>query len=954
MAKWLHSLGIALALLALPQMAAAAPRQKPAPVANLVKTVDIPHEQFTLPNGLRVIVSTDRKAPVVAVSVWYHIGSKNEPKGKTGFAHLFEHLMFNGSENADGEFFVPLENVGATDYNGTTWFDRTNYFETVPTGALDLALFLESDRMGHLLGAVTQEKLDNQRNVVQNEKRQGDNQPFGLVEYAQLAALFPGEHPYRHSTIGSMADLDAASLADVKGWFRAHYGPNNAVLVLAGDIDAATARPLVEKYFGDIPRGPDQTPVDAPVPTLKEAVDQVMKDKVATTRLYRMWVVPGLTDPDLVKLDVTASVLGGLASSRLDNALVKKQQLAVAVSAGIEPFEKVSLFEVQADVKPGVDPAAAAKELDRLIADLVKNGPTADEVRRVATTEIAGRIAGLEQVGGFGGKAVTLAEGMIYANDPDFYKRQLAEYAAATPSTVKAAAEKWLSRPVYRLMVQPGERDTADIAAGGSVGVRPRYYRDPKAGGAPAPATPAPKAPPQNPAAPKRSMPQVQPVADLQWPAVERAKLSNGIEVVFARRSTVPTVRLSMSFDAGHAADDKAKLGTHALMLALLDEGTKTRGSIAIAEEQERLGATIAAAANMDRTDVSLFALKPNLEPSVALWADIIRNPAFATAEVERVRGQQLASIQSEKTQPSGLALRELPPLLYGTAHPYGVPFTGSGTEAGVKAVTPGDLAGFHRRWLRPDNATIFAVGDTSLAELTPILEKSFGDWKAPADPRPRKLFRMDKMARPSRIVLIDRAGPQSLILAGETLGVTGMDDPLTLITANEVLGGSFVSRLNMDLREAKGWSYGVSTQVRMVKETIPFLLFAPVQTDRTGESVKAMIGDMNNFLTVSGVNEEELQRTINNQVRSLPGSFETSADLLGAVERNATFGRPDDYYVKLADRYRAMKAADLDAAARQSLRPDRMIWVIVGDAAKVAPQLQPLGLPVEVRKVEK
>ncbi|API59984.1 peptidase M16 [Tardibacter chloracetimidivorans] len=950
-ANWLRNLGIGIVLGFLPLSSPlpAAPSQKVAPVAELVKTVDIPYQQFTLDNGLRVIVSTDRKAPVVAVSIWYHVGSKNEPKGKTGFAHLFEHLMFNGSENADGEFFVPLENAGATDFNGTTWFDRTNYFETVPTGALELALFLESDRMGHLLGAVTKEKLDNQRNVVQNEKRQGDNQPFGLVEYAQLAALFPEGHPYRHSTIGSMADLDAASLEDVRSWFRAHYGPNNAVLVLAGDIDAEAARPLVEKYFGDIPRGPEQPPVTAPVPTLSAPVEEVMKDKVATTRIYRMWTVPGLNDPDAVNLDVATSVLGGLASSRLDNELVKKQQLAVAVSAGLQAFEKVGLVEVYADVKPGVDPAVAGRALDRQIEKLLKEGPTADEVRRVATGQVASRIAGLEKVGGFGGKAVALAEGAIYANDPEFYKRQLARYAAATPASVKAAAAKWLTRPAYRLMVEPGEREPDDVAAARNTGVRPRYYADPDVKPVPA----AEKAAPQTAAVTKRKAPDVKPVDDLEWPDVERTKLSNGMEVVFARRATVPTVRLSMSFDAGYAADDKAKLGTHAMMLALMDEGTRTRSSIDIAEEQERLGAVITPEASMDRTDVSLFALKPNLAPSLALFADIVRNPAFAAGEVERVRGQMLTKIRSEKTQPSGLALRELPPLLYGKAHPYGIPFTGTGDEQGVTAVTRDDLAAHHRHWLRPDNATIFAVGDTTLAELTPLLEAQFGDWRSPAGAKPAKLFRMDRMARPARIVVIDRPGPQSLILAGQTLGVEGTDDPLTLITANEVLGGSFVSRLNMDLREAKGWSYGVGTQVRLVRETVPFLLFAPVQTDRTGDSVKALIGGMQDFLTKSGVTAEELGRTINNQVRSLPGSFETSSQLLGAIARNATFERPDDYYETLADRYRAMDAADLDAAARRYIRPNDLIWVIVGDAAKVGPQLQPLGLPVEVMKAE-
>ena len=342
----------------------AAPLAKPAPLSVLAAQVSLPYEEFTLANGLRVIVSTDRKAPVVGVSVWYHAGSKDEPAGKTGFAHLFEHLMFNGSENAPGDYFKPLESVGATDYNGTTSFDRTNFFETVPTPALPLALFLESDRMGHLLGAVGQETLDRQRGVVQNEKRQDDNQPYGLVQYAEQQALFPDGHPYQHTTIGSMADLDHASLADVREWFRGHYGPNNAVLVLAGDIDAATARPLVEKYFGDIARGPQPAPTLAAVPTLPARKDETIHDQVATTRLYRAWAVPGLADPDGVPLDIAASVLGGLASSRLDNALVRKDGVAVAVSSNIEPLERVSEFEVQVDVKPGVDPRLVGQKLD--------------------------------------------------------------------------------------------------------------------------------------------------------------------------------------------------------------------------------------------------------------------------------------------------------------------------------------------------------------------------------------------------------------------------------------------------------------------------------------------------------------------------------------------------------------------------------------------------------------
>ena len=957
-----------LAALALASSGIAA-TQQPAPVAELVKAVDIPHQQFTLANGLRVIVHEDRKAPVVAVSVWYHVGSKDEPKGKTGFAHLFEHLMFNGSENAPGDFFEPLQEIGATDLNGTTWFDRTNYFETVPTPALERTLFLESDRMGHLLGAMDQAKLDNQRGVVQNEKRQGDNEPYGLVEYAQLAALFPEGHPYHHSTIGSMADLDAASLETVKDWFRTKYGPNNAILVLAGDIDAKSARPLVEKYFGDIPRGPNVTPTAATVPTLKAKKEETLHDRVATTRLYRMWAVPGLTNADTVPLDVAATVLGGLSSSRLDNKLVREEKIAVNVSASVQPFERVSLFEVTADVKPGVDPALVARRLDAIIADFVANGPTADEVQRVATREVSGRISGLESVGGFGGKAVALAEGALYANDADFYKKQLAAYAAATPASVKAVAKKWLSRPVYALTVAPGQRGAYEEAKGGGASHHPAYYRTPSL--SPAQAEPVEAGlQPGGPsyfdkpgtsgsgnggltAVDRSKLPDVNPIADLDFPPVERARLSNGIELIYARRTAVPITRVAVSFDAGNAADPKDRLGTQSLMLTLLDEGTTTRNSIQIAEEQERLGANIGAGATMDRTTVNLSALSPNLAPSLDLLADIIRNPAFDPAEVERLRGQQLARISNEMTQPQGLALRTLPPLLYGKAHPYGVPFTGTGDPEIVKKVTRGDLVAFQRAWLRPDNARIFIVSNLPLAEIKPLLEQSFGAWKAEG-PRGVKNFAAATPAASSRIVLVDRPGsPQSLILGGALLPVKGKDELVTLLAANDVLGGNFLSRLNMDLRETKGWAYGVNSQVNRVVETVPYLVYAPVQADKTGASIAAILADAKEFLTAKGVTPAELQRTVNGSIRELPGSFETSSDVLGGMQRNALYGRSDDYYDTLADRYRAMTAADLDKAARAVIDPDKLLWVVVGDAAKVQPQLDVLKLPMETVRAD-
>lgn len=912
--------------------AAATPAPLPAaPLAELIKSVDIPYEEFTLDNGLRVLVHTDRKAPVVAVSVWYDVGSKHEPTGKTGFAHLFEHIMFNGTENAPGDYFEPLRQIGATDLNGTTSFDRTNYFQTVPTAALDVALFLESDRMGYLLGAVTQEVLDNQRGVVQNEKRQGDTQPYGLVRYKMTEGLFPVGHPYRHSVIGSMADLSAADLDDVKTFFRTHYGPNNAVIVLAGDIDVPTARAKMQKYFGAIPRGPETVEPVAPVPTLAAPVSEVMKDNVRVTRIYRMWAVPGLRDADAIRLDAAASVLGGLSSSRLQNTLVRDEQLAVSVSAFNQSLTQVGMFGIAMDVRPGVDVEVAAKRLDALIADFIAKGPTQDEIQRVATSAVSSRIAGLESVGGFGGKATALASGALFADDPELYKRQLAQLAALRPAEVRQAANKWLSRPVYALTVEPGEREAYEEATIAPV------TRDPNA--APEQAAPGTRG----------ALPAVEKVAGLDFPDVERARLSNGIEIVYARQDAVPTTQMVLSFDAGIAADPAGKLGTQALTLAVMDEGTTTRNSLALAEAQERLGARIGAGASEDRTFLSLYTPSPNLASSAALLADIARNPAFAPAEVDRLRQQTLARIAQELSSPAGMANRVLPGIVYGEDHPYAKTAAGSGDPAVVGKLTRDDLIAWQQAWIRPEKAKIFVTSDRPLAEVRAVLEQAFGNWRGTGTAGTKAFSTTPPAPRP-RIVLIDRPGsPQSLILGGQLTGLDAGNDILPALTSNQVLGSGFLSRINMNLREDKGWSYGSRGGFTQLENAVPYLISAPVQADRTGDSIVELRREVSEFLSNKGVTPVEFTRTINGETRQLAGSFETSGRVLSGMQQNDLYGRPDNYYDTVGQKYLALTPQQLDQAARAALDPNKFVWVVVGEAAKVRPQLDKIGLPVEV-----
>ncbi len=873
--------------------------------------IDIPYEKFTLDNGLRVIVHEDRKAPIVAIGVWYHVGSKDEKPGKTGFAHLFEHLMFNGSENFNDEYFIPFEQVGATGMNGTTWFDRTNYFETVPTPALEMALWMESDRMGHLLGVIDQDKLDEQRGVVQNEKRQGDNQPYGLVNYRILEGLFPEGHPYRWSTIGSLDDLNAASLDDVQEWFKTYYGAANTVLVLAGDIDATTARPLVEKYFGDIGAGPPLTRRESWVPQLAENVTESMYDQVPQTRIYRNWAVPGRTTAEADQLSLAATILGGGRTSRLYQKLVQGLQLATSVSVSVERHQLTSFFEVQVTLQPGADPEEVLPVIDAELERFTSDGPTREELRRAKTRINAGVIRGLEQVGGFGGKAVTLAQGELYAGNPGHFNTTLERINSATSSELRDVTRTWLSGGYYQITVLPF----------------PEYSTV---------ATDADRS----------QLPAVGQLPDLEFPAIEQGRLRNGMEVVFAHRDSVPVVQMSIVFDAGYAADAGGTLGMASFAAGMLNEGTDSRSALDISTESESLGAQIGAGSGLDTTQVSLSALTTELDESVELFADVVRNPAFRQEDIDLLRNRWLAQIQQEKAQPVGLALRTLPPLLYGGEHAYGIPFTGSGTSQSISSITREGLQDFHSNWLRPDNATLFVVGDTTLEQITDVLNRHFGNWRAPSTPLTTKQIAQVPPADQAQVYVIDKPGaPQTVILAGQLIPSTGDPDNLKIDAMNEIFGGSFTSRINLNLREDKGWAYGAFTFMQNAKGQRPWLVYAPVQTDRTKDSIAEIQRELREYLGAAPATEDELQKVINNNTNSLPGQFETAGAVLGTLQNNHIYDRPDDYIQTLAANYRELNLQQVRNEAQELLRPDQLLWVIVGDRSQIDAGLAELNL---------
>ncbi len=892
-----------------------------APVSAMGADIALPYDEFTLDNGLRVVVHEDRKAPLVAVSIWYHVGSKDEPEGKTGFAHLFEHIMFNGSEHYDNDWFGPLEEVGATDLNGTTWFDRTNYFQTVPTTALERILWMESDRMGHLLGALTQDKLDEQRGVVQNEKRQGDNQPYGLMEYSTLAGLLPAGHPYRHSTIGSMEDLENASLETAKQWFKDYYGAANAVLVLAGDIDAETARTLVEKYFGDIPAGPPVTQTKADAPKLGVDKREIMFDRVPQPRIDRNWAAPGRTTRDDVLVGLAAQVLGGGKTSRLYQRLIDELQIATSATANLSSQELMSFYSVTVDAKADADLERVEDEMEAVIAEFLSRGPTAAELSRAKARTKANIVRGLEKIGGFGGKAVTLAQGALYADDPGFILKQLDWLDAATPQEVLRAARDVMNAGHYQLTVLPYPEYTTTAS---------NVDRD-------------------------AGLPAVTSTPDLVFPDVQETTLRNGVKVVLAERHTVPLVEIAVQFDAGYAADsvEGGKLGASSFTAAMLDEGTKRRSAKDIAEELEGLGATLSAGANLDMSTVELSALKENLRPSLEIVADVIRNPAFANDEIEKLRKRWLANIEQEKAQPVSLAMRLLPPEIYGEGHAYAAPLTGSGTVESITSLTRDDLTRFHQQWIRPDNATIFVVGDTTLDEIKPQLEAAFGRWSAPSSPAPVKNIAAVERPQSGKVILVDKPGsPQSLILAAHVAPPSNAPNAIAITSMNDIIGGQFSARVNMNLREDKGWAYGAFTFLQGAKGQRPFMVYAPVQTDKTTESLAELLKELNGFKTTRPASADEVERSILNNVRSLPGTYETSDDVLGSLTSSARYGRPWNYPETVKDKYEALTVDEIKAAADEVIHPESLIWVIVGDREKIEEGVRSLNLgPVEIKQ---
>lgn len=869
----------------------------------------VPYKLYTLDNGLTLIVHEDKKAPLVAVNVWYHVGSKNEPVGKTGFAHLFEHLMFQGSENYQGEYLQTLEQLGASDLNGTTWFDRTNYYETVPKGALDKILFLESDRMGHLLGVIDQAVLDEQRGVVQNEKRQSDNQPYNKVWKFMLEQVFTEAHPYSWATIGSMEDLNAASLDDVREWFKTYYGPNNAVIAIAGDVNAEEVLAKVTTYFGDIPPGPPLSSFSEWVP--RHSVDrrQIIEDRVSQPRLYMAWPAPGWGSTEAAYLSMAAAVLGQGKNSRLYKRLVYDDQLATDVALDTTFWEIAGLVYLEVSPKPGVSletlETIAREELERFI----KSGPTSKELDRIKAEYRSGFIRSLENIGGQPSKSAMLAKNMVYTGNPGHYAVTNETIAGASTKDLQTAATEYLGQGAYiaEVLPYPELKTTSE-----------GYDRS--------------------------EAPTVAEFTGIDFPDYERAVLDNGLTLIVANRPAVPIVQMSLQINSGYAADQFGRPGTAALTMSMLDDGTRKRSALEISEQLGQLGTGLTTGADLDNVSVNLSTLTENIDASLDIYVDIILNPAFPDEEIERIRAQYLTKIQQEKTQPNSMALRVLPSLIYGDEHAYGQPLTGSGTEASMSAITRTDLVDFHTTWFRPNNATLVVVGDTTMAEIAPKVEALFRDW-AQGDIPVKNIASVDA-TQANAIYLIDKPqAEQSMIFAARLLPSKADSNDIALETINDILGGLSSSRINMNLREDKHWSYGARSLIWPTQAQRPLIIYAPVQTDKTMESIQEIQLELAGIIGENPASEDELAHTKKTNTLSLPGKWETGAAVLGSLVEIVRFGLPDDYWDNYSTSINQLTLAEVNSAGDALVKPGEFVWVIVGDRAKIEDQLKTLGM---------
>lgn len=875
--------------------------------------VQVKYDSFTLPNGLTTLVCTDRSVPSVFVGVWYKVGSKDEPAGRTGFAHLFEHLMFQPTPNRPTEFFFPLEEVGATNMNGSTNTDFTNYYETVPSNALDRALWMEADRMKNLGDGITQALLDEQRAVVKNEKRQHELQPGADAYERYLQNYYPVGHPYAHTTIGSMEDLDKATLADVKAWFNANYGASNAVLVLSGDIDLETAKKKVADYFGDARPGQPLNALGQWVPSFSQIKRDIAYQNVANASLSRTWPLSNDAPRDNTLLQLAARTLAGSKNTPLNKLLVDDLQLATSVTAGVAENALSSAFSISIVLKPGVSPQVAGAALDKALESYFRQGPDKERLDAVISATDMALLRSMESSGAIGN---WLIDGKVNHDDPLYFLKQRDWIVATTPAEVKTLAQATLQRPYYEMIQLPTPR----------AGTAPKSDIDPKVMPAPGPFK-----------------------GKVAFPPTAETTLSNGMKLVVAERHNLPIVDASLQFETGSQAEDAYGRDTAERAFGLLTTGTRRYSAEALVRETGKLGMAIGGGAGGRQSSFTWSAQTGRLDQGFALAAEVIRRPTYPQAELDK----RLATVESQfddyERNPINSGGEIYKRAIWGAEHPYGH----IDTRADYEHVTREAIQRFHDQEIAPNKATLFLMGDITLEQARRLAEKHFGDWK-PLTTTPLK-EPGPAMGAPGRVILVDAPGAQqSSIMVGHAVGPFDKDTAAAGSLMDEALGGGFDSRLNMNLREEKGWAYGFSSGVSNApKGQRVFTASGTVQADHTADSMVEIRKEIADFVASRPITAAELEKNRASSMLAIPSGFSGNGAFLNSMISSAAYGLPYDRAAGAADRLAAVKLDDVRALATRTYRPDQLTWVVVGDLKQIETKVRALNFgPVEVWNV--
>jgi zinc protease len=886
----------------------------------------IPFTKYTLPNGLEVLLHQDKSVPLVAVEVWYHVGSGDEAPGKSGFAHLFEHLMFQGTAHTGPDRHLSiLHDLGATDVNGTTSPNRTSYYQLVPSNALETALWLESERMGYLPGTLSQATLDTQREVVRNERRQVyDNVPYGTSQIAVNALLYPEGHPYRHLPIGLHEDLARASLADVQAFFRTWYVPSNATLCLAGDFEPDEARRLVDKWFGSFPSVPRPQHRRIPAPVLTEARRQVVHDPFATQRRVQYaWHSPALFAPGDAELDILAHALGNVGTGRLYRRLVVESGAATDVNVWQESNTLSSVFHLWVNLAEGADLGAVEAAIDEELDKAGREPLEQPELRRTVAALESSFVWGLEKLLA---RSELLQHYNHYRGAPDSIAWDLDRYRKADGKSVQAVAAEVLRKSArVEVVTMPGPEPS-------EAAVQPAA---PEA--APAAASPAlpPLAYPDEPF--RAHMPEPGSPPPFRQPQLEPFSLPDGIEVYLIERHALPTVSMELIFPGGSIDDPPGKEGAATVCMDLLDDGTAKLPKREFEAAQADIAAVVAAYASTDQQGLRLGTLRKSLDQALDLWAGVLLEPALGAADHERNVQQEVAALRQARSAPESLALRLFGPVFYGPSHPLGR----LASEASLRSVGLDDCRRYLAAHVQPQGAQLYVVGDVTRAEVLEKLGGRLARWQgkpAPAaevgPPQPGE----------GRIFFADAPGAeQSQIYVGHPGPPRQAKDYFATRLMMEILGGSFSSRINMNIRESKGYTYGAQAYILYTRTTGVVTAKAPVRPDATAASILELAREFQR-MAAGPIEEAELDREKSGLILGLSGRFVLGVKVLESVRDLVYFSLPLDTYASFAERVAGVTREQVQAAAREHLRPERLQVLVVGDARKVLPELRRLA----------